>query len=240
LSFKPGQLSGGQRQRVAIGRSIVRNPRVFLFDEPLSNLDAALRGDMRVELAKLHQNLKTTMIYVTHDQIEAMTMADKIVVLNDGVVQQFGAPMELYHHPITKFVAGFIGHPKMNFIKTTNTVVEGNELNVNIDEEVISLPVEIGGIKSGDMIELGVRPEDLMLSSDNQGLSMIVEVVEHIGATAIIYGSAAGNDDFCAVLPGDTLIHPGQTINLLIDSSKCHAFDSQGIALRRKQAAEVS
>ena len=240
LEFKPGQLSGGQRQRVAIGRSIVRNPRVFLFDEPLSNLDAALRGDMRVELAKLHQNLKTTMIYVTHDQIEAMTMADKIVVLNDGVVQQFGAPMELYHHPTTKFVAGFIGHPKMNFLKTTNTVVDGNELKVNLGAENISLPVEIGQTKSGDMVELGVRPEDLMFSSDNQGLSMNVEVVEHIGATAIIYGSAAGNDDFCAVMPGDTLIHPGQTINLLIDSSKCHAFNSQGIALHRKQAAEVS
>ena len=240
LDFKPGQLSGGQRQRVAIGRAIVRNPRVFLFDEPLSNLDAALRGDMRVELAKLHQNLKTTMVYVTHDQIEAMTMADKIVVLNDGVVQQFGAPMELYHYPRTKFVAGFIGHPKMNFLKTTNTVVDGKELKVNIGAETISLPVETGEIKSGDVIELGVRPEDLILSSDNQGLSMNVEVVEHIGATVIIYGSAADNDDFCVVLPGDTLIHPGQTINLLIHSSKCHAFNSQGIALHRKQAAEVS
>jgi len=240
LDFKPGQLSGGQRQRVAIGRAIVRNPRVFLFDEPLSNLDAALRGDMRVELAKLHQNLKTTMVYVTHDQIEAMTMADKIVVLNDGVVQQFGAPMELYHYPKTKFVAGFIGHPKMNFLTTTNTVVDGNELKVNIGTETISLPVETGEIKSGDVIELGVRPEDLMLSSDNQGLLMNVEVVEHIGATVIIYGSAADNDDFCVVLPGDTLIQPGQTINLLIDSSKCHAFNSQGIALHRKQAAEAS
>ena len=128
----------------------------------------------------------------------------------------------------------------MNFIKATNTIVDGMELNVNIGEETISLPVEIGDTKSGDMIELGLRPEDLMLSSDNQGLSMNVEVVEHIGATAIIYGSAAGNDDFCAVLPGDTLIHPGQTISLLIDSSKCHAFNSQGVALHRKQAAEVS
>jgi multiple sugar transport system ATP-binding protein len=203
-------------------------------------LDAALRGDMRVELAKLHQNLKTTMVYVTHDQIEAMTMADKIVVLNDGVVQQFGAPMELYHHPKTKFVAGFIGHPKMNFLKTTNTVVDGNELKVNIGKETISLPVETGEIKSGDVIELGVRPEDLILSSDNQGLSMNVEVVEHLGATVIIYGSAADNDDFCVALPGNTLIQPGQTINLLIDSSKCHAFNSQGIALHRKQAAEAS
>ena len=180
------------------------------------------------------------MVYVTHDQIEAMTMADKIVVLNDGVVQQFGAPMELYHYPKTKFVAGFIGHPKMNFLTTTNTVVDGNELKVNIGKETISLPVETDEIKSGDVIELGVRPEDLILSSDNQGLSMNVEVVEHIGATVIIYGSAAGNDDFCVALPGDTLIQPGQTINLLIDSSKCHAFNSQGIALHRKQAAEVS
>ena len=179
---------------------------------------------MRVELAKLHQNLKTTMIYVTHDQIEAMTMADKIVVLNDGVVQQFGAPMELYHHPTTKFVAGFIGHPKMNFIKTTNTVIDGNKLNVNIGEEAISLPVEIGETKSGDMVELGVRPEDLMLSSDNQGLSMNVEVVEHIGATSIIYGSAAGNDDFCAVLPGDTLIHPGPNNQLACRFFKVSCF----------------
>ena len=168
LDFKPGQLSGGQRQRVAIGRAIVRNPRVFLFDEPLSNLDAALRSDMRVELAKLHQNLKTTMIYVTHDQIEAMTMADKIVVMNDGVVQQFGEPMELYHYPRTKFVAGFIGHPKMNFLTTTNTIIDGSDLKVTIGEETISLPVETGEIKSGDDIELGVRPEDLILSSDNQ------------------------------------------------------------------------
>ncbi|HCH23668.1 MAG TPA: ABC transporter ATP-binding protein, partial [Oceanospirillaceae bacterium] len=116
LQHKPGQLSGGQRQRVAIGRSIVRNPKVFLFDEPLSNLDAALRGDMRVELANLHQDLNATMIYVTHDQVEAMTMADKIVVLNAGSVEQFGSPMELYHHPRTKFVASFIGQPNMNFI----------------------------------------------------------------------------------------------------------------------------
>jgi len=195
---------------------------------------------LQAELAKLHQNLKTTMVYVTHDQIEAMTMADKIVVLNDGVVQQFGAPMELYHHPTTKFVAGFIGHPKMNFLTTTNTVVDGNELKVNIGEETISLPVEIGETKSGDEIELGVRPEDLILGSDNQGLSMNIEVVEHIGSTVIIYGSAAGNDDFCVVLPGDTLIHPGETISLLINSSKCHAFNSQGIALHRKQAVEVS
>ncbi|HFQ16082.1 MAG TPA: ABC transporter ATP-binding protein, partial [Rhodobacteraceae bacterium] len=116
LSHKPGQLSGGQRQRVAIGRSIVRNPRIFLFDEPLSNLDAALRGDMRVELAQLHKELEATMVYVTHDQVEAMTMADRIVVLRDGFVEQFGTPMQLYHHPETRFVASFIGQPNMNFL----------------------------------------------------------------------------------------------------------------------------
>ena len=235
LDFKPGQLSGGQRQRVAIGRSIVRNPKVFLFDEPLSNLDAALRGDMRVELAKLHQNLKTTMIYVTHDQIEAMTMADKIVVLRDGVIEQVGSPMELYHHPKTKFVAGFIGHPKMNFLKASNVLVKGEKLTVNItDSNSVNLSVEVDNTKSGDEIEIGIRPEDVELSLDNNGLLMNIEVVEHIGATVILYGSVEGNSDFCAVLPSDTNVNPGETVHITIDPSKCHAFNSQGQALYRQ------
>ena len=150
LDFKPGQLSGGQRQRVAIGRSIVRDPKVFLFDEPLSNLDAALRGDMRVELAKLHQNLATTMIYVTHDQIEAMTMADKIVVLRDGVIEQVGSPMDLYHNPKTKFVAGFIGQPNMNFLKTSDTDIKNQKLTANIGELSLELAVDVSNIKTGD------------------------------------------------------------------------------------------
>ena len=235
LDFKPGQLSGGQRQRVAIGRSIVRNPKVFLFDEPLSNLDAALRGDMRVELAKLHQNLQTTMIYVTHDQIEAMTMADKIVVLRDGVIEQVGSPMDLYHHPKTKFVAGFIGHPKMNLLKTSNVEINGEQLTASISESTsISLSVEVADTKTGDEIEVGIRPEDLELTSDNKGLPMNIEVVEHIGATVILYGSVEGNSDFCAVLPSDTNVNPGETVHITIDPSKCHAFNIQGQALYRQ------
>ena len=235
LDFKPGQLSGGQRQRVAIGRSIVRNPKVFLFDEPLSNLDAALRGDMRVELAKLHQNLQTTMIYVTHDQIEAMTMADKIVVLRDGVIEQVGSPMDLYHHPKTKFVASFIGHPKMNFLKTSNVEINGEQLTTSISESTsISLSVEVADTKTGDEIEVGIRPEDLELTSDNNGMPMNIEVVEHIGATVILYGSVEGNSDFCAVLPSDTNVNPGETVHLALEPSKCHAFNIQGQALYRQ------
>ncbi|NRA98758.1 MAG: ABC transporter ATP-binding protein, partial [Rhodobacteraceae bacterium] len=142
LQHKPGQLSGGQRQRVAIGRSIVRNPKIFLFDEPLSNLDAALRGDMRVELSQLHKDLDATMVYVTHDQVEAMTMADRIVVLKDGYVEQFGTPMELYHHPQTKFVAGFIGSPKMNFI-------EGGEAGKREAQTIGIRPEHIDVVESG-------------------------------------------------------------------------------------------
>jgi multiple sugar transport system ATP-binding protein len=235
LDFKPGQLSGGQRQRVAIGRSIVREPKVFLFDEPLSNLDAALRADMRVELAKLHQNLKTTMIYVTHDQIEAMTMADKIVVLHDGVIEQVGSPMELYHHPMTKFVAGFIGQPRMNFLTTNNVVVKNKKITASVTEfNSVTLSVEVDETKSGDVIEIGIRPEDLEVTSDKKGLPMNVEVVEHLGATVILYGSVQGNSDFCAVLPSDVDVKPGQIINLELNPSKCHAFKSNGQALYRK------
>jgi len=235
LDFKPGQLSGGQRQRVAIGRSIVREPKVFLFDEPLSNLDAALRADMRVELAKLHQNLKTTMIYVTHDQIEAMTMADKIVVLHDGVIEQAGSPMELYHHPMTKFVAGFIGQPRMNFLTTNNVVVKNKKITASVTEfNSVTLSVEVDETKSGDVIEIGIRPEDLEVTPDKKGLPMNVEVVEHLGATVILYGSVQGNSDFCAVLPSDVDVKPGQIINLELNPSKCHAFKSNGQALYRK------
>jgi len=234
LDFKPGQLSGGQRQRVAIGRSIVRDPKVFLFDEPLSNLDAALRGDMRVELAKLHQNLKTTMIYVTHDQIEAMTMADKIVVLRDGIIEQVGSPMDLYHHPMTKFVAGFIGQPKMNFLKTTNVIVQNKKLTTNVtDSNSVTLVVEVEETKSGDVVEIGIRPEDLEITSDKKGLLMNVEVVEHLGATVILYGSVQEDGDFCAVLPSDVDVKPGQDIRLKLDPAKCHAFKENGQALYR-------
>ena len=232
LDFKPGQLSGGQRQRVAIGRSIVRDPKVFLFDEPLSNLDAALRGEMRVELAKLHQNLNTTMIYVTHDQIEAMTMADKIVVLHDGIIEQVGSPMELYHNPKTKFVAGFIGHPNMNFLQASDTKVTRGKLKVTLGDSSVNMPIEAGDTNDGDTIEIGIRPEDLVVSKKG-GVPMSVDVVEHVGATVILYGSVLDNSNFCAVLPSDSDIKPGDKINLAIDPKKCHAFNSLGQSLRR-------
>jgi multiple sugar transport system ATP-binding protein len=164
LSLKPGQLSGGQRQRVAIGRSIVRNPKIFLFDEPLSNLDAALRGDMRVELSQLHRDLAATMVYVTHDQIEAMTMADRIVVLNNGQIEQFGTPMELYHHPATKFVATFIGQPNMNLLAAKVLGADAAGLAVEFHGGLrMVLPVETAGAKVGDSVDVGIRPENVRL-----------------------------------------------------------------------------
>ena len=201
LNLKPGQLSGGQRQRVAIGRSIVRNPKIFLFDEPLSNLDAALRGDMRVELSQLHKQLDATMVYVTHDQVEAMTMADRIVVLNEGRIEQFGSPMELYHHPSTRFVANFIGQPNMNFLPAIVTGTDGS-LSVELaDGYRFSLPVEAHEARVGDHVELGIRPENVSLG-DN-GLVISVRVLERLGGVSITYGATEAGQPFCASLPGD-------------------------------------
>src|SRR5438270_2503798 len=162
LHRKPKELSGGQRQRVAIGRAIVRNPKVFLFDEPLSNLDAALRVQMRIELSRLHEELAATMIYVTHDQVEAMTLADKIVVLQAGVVEQAGSPLELYHHPRNLFVAGFIGSPKMNFLPATVTAADAAGATVQLPGGgSVAVPVRPGRVKAGDAVTFGVRPEHL-------------------------------------------------------------------------------
>jgi multiple sugar transport system ATP-binding protein len=241
LQHKPGQLSGGQRQRVAIGRSIVRNPKVFLFDEPLSNLDAALRGDMRVELATLHQDLKATMIYVTHDQVEAMTMADKIVVLNGGNIEQYGTPMEVYHHPKTQFVAGFIGQPNMNFIAAIRTSSDENSCSIEADGlGPMTLPVSASVGQPNDVLCLGIRPEDLMLASSDQGFNMYVKVLERLGGSAIAYGTinsqSNGEQPFRAVLPGDVQVIPGQQLHLQVDPNKCHLFDEQGNAMRRLKA----
>jgi len=240
LNFKPGQLSGGQRQRVAIGRSIVRQPKVFLFDEPLSNLDAALRGEMRVELAKLHKSLDATMIYVTHDQVEAMTMADRIVVLSEGKVEQFGTPMELYHRPSTKFVAGFIGHPKMNFLMVPHLSSSSKGVSVELPEigEQL-LPVETNAENSGDELEVGIRPEDLMLSKTAKGLPMTVEVLERLGGSTLVYGSVSLNQNFCALLQGDAQVSEGETIKLVASPSSFHVFDSNGNAMRRREVPEV-
>ncbi|NCO87129.1 MAG: sn-glycerol-3-phosphate ABC transporter ATP-binding protein UgpC [Rhodobacterales bacterium] len=236
LQLKPGQLSGGQRQRVAIGRSIVRNPKVFLFDEPLSNLDAALRGDMRVELSQLHRSLNATMVYVTHDQIEAMTMADRIVVLNAGRVEQFGTPMELYHHPATKFVASFIGQPNMNLVPATVREATGEGVTVELaGGHVMSVPVEGHAAMKGAKVEVGIRPENVTLA-EGAGLDITVNVLERLGGVSITYGTIAGGTRFCATLPGDAAVAEGRNIALAVDPRDCHVFDASGKVLRRRQA----
>ncbi len=181
LDRKPKSLSGGQRQRVAIGRAIVRNPSICLFDEPLSNLDAALRVQMRIELVRLHEELDATTVYVTHDQIEAMTMADKIVVLQGGMVEQVGSPMELYHHPLNRFVAGFIGSPKMNFLPVEVVEADAEGASVRLPGGgVIKVPVDGQGQRPGTSLELGIRPEHLAL--DDQGpMSGDIRVLERLG-----------------------------------------------------------
>ncbi|NBZ88085.1 ABC transporter ATP-binding protein [Stagnihabitans tardus] len=237
LHLKPGQLSGGQRQRVAIGRSIVRNPKVFLFDEPLSNLDAALRGDMRVELSQLHRDLSATMVYVTHDQVEAMTMAHRIVVLNAGRVEQFGTPMELYHHPATRFVATFIGQPNMNLLPARVVGQDASGLTVDIDGGPrMTLPVE-GRAAPGDRVEVGMRPENLHLG---QGLTMKVRVLERLGGVSITYGMLASGQRLCAALPGDAPIREGEELSVAINPADAHVFDASGAVMRRTQAPALA
>ena len=238
LALKPGQLSGGQRQRVAIGRSIVREPKIFLFDEPLSNLDAALRGDMRVELSQLHRDLNATMVYVTHDQIEAMTMAHRIVVLNKGRVEQFGTPMELYHHPATRFVATFIGQPNMNLIPATVVGTGSEGLAVEFHGGTrMQLPVDPAAVKTGDRVDVGMRPENI---SVGPGLSMKVRVLERLGGASITYGVMADGLRLCAALPGDTAVQEGETISVSVNPADCHVFDANGAVLRRRMAPALA
>lgn len=231
LKRKPKELSGGQRQRVAIGRAIVRNPKVFLFDEPLSNLDAELRVDMRLQIAKLHQDLQNTMIYVTHDQVEAMTLADKIVVLRDGRVEQVGSPLELYHRPHNEFVAGFIGSPKMNFIPTKVETSTSEHLQlVSEDGSLFTLPAVQRPLSAGDSVTFGVRPEHL--SIDHSGdihLNFQSEVVERLGNSTYMFGQGCGVDGFKVHLPGDQEVSKFQTMELSCQPSDCHLFDQAGL-----------
>ena len=215
----PRQLSGGQRQRVAMGRAIVRDPQVFLFDEPLSNLDANLRVLMRTEIKELHQRLKTTSIYVTHDQIEAMTMADKIVVMKDGRVEQIGTPLELYDFPDNKFVAGFIGSPSMNFMPG---VVRGS--NVVLDSGD-ALPIPSGArTEEGQAVNYGVRPEHLSICNEGMGITTQVLVVEPTGAETQVFSKVA-EQQITSVFRERHTFKPGQTISLLPDVSQAHLFD---------------
>ncbi|WP_226623643.1 ABC transporter ATP-binding protein [Alloyangia pacifica] len=235
LQQKPGNLSGGQRQRVAIGRAIVRQPSIFLFDEPLSNLDAALRAEMRIELTALHQKLKATMIYVTHDQVEAMTMADRIVVLDGGNISQVGAPLELYHKPDNLFVAGFIGNPRMNFIPGTCTSVgpEGATVSL-VTGGTITVPVEAPRNLEGTQITLGIRPEHLSQAGGDLSFDVVPSVVERLGVNTVAYAELDGVGTVSALLPGSSPVAPETPATLSFVAADCHLFDAAGDALARK------
>jgi multiple sugar transport system ATP-binding protein len=199
LERTPRQLSGGQRQRVAIGRAIVRKPKVFLFDEPLSNLDAALRVQMRIELSKLHEELGSTMIYVTHDQIEAMTLGDRIVVLNGGNVEQVGSPLDLYDSPANLFVAGFLGSPKMNFLDASQAKRQGNELTLQVgDAGLLTIGAKSDTRVPEGKLTLGLRPEHLQLCKPEEGLRGKVDLIEELGDSTVIYSKLAGTDQIVA------------------------------------------
>ncbi|MBE2276012.1 MAG: sn-glycerol-3-phosphate ABC transporter ATP-binding protein UgpC [Rhodobacteraceae bacterium] len=235
LQQRPGQLSGGQRQRVAIGRAIVREPEIFLFDEPLSNLDAALRADMRIELTRLHKQLGATMIYVTHDQIEAMTMADRIVVLNAGYIAQVGAPLELYHKPDNTFVAGFIGNPRMNLLPVTCTAVGSEGVTVMLDGQSLTLSVEPRPEAVGQTLSLGIRPEHIRIGADDAVLEIVPSVVERLGQQTIAYANQPGRSEtFCMVLPGTQTLQVDQPIRTGFRAADCHLFDAEGRAFPRR------
>ena len=220
----PRQLSGGQRQRVAMGRCIVRDPQVFLFDEPLSNLDAQLRVQMRTEIKELHQRLKTTSVYVTHDQIEAMTMADKIVVMRDGIVEQTGSPLELYDHPANRFVAGFIGSPSMNFLPGVLRRNGGAATVELTDGLSLPAPIHAGG-QDGQQVIYGARPEHFDLAGAGEGVATEVVVVEPTGADTQIFTKIAGVE-VTSVFRERHAFRPGETIRLKPDPRRAHLFDA--------------
>jgi multiple sugar transport system ATP-binding protein len=240
LSRKPGQLSGGQRQRVAMGRAIARKPKVFLFDEPLSNLDAALRVQMRTELARLHKRLGTTMVYVTHDQVEAMTLATRIAVLNEGILQQVGTPMELYKQPANDFVAGFIGSPAINFLSGQMEVQEGQTVFSSSD-----LKLAIADASDRPDVEscckIGIRPHDaepIMGAGENESradFQGVVEMVERMGWESFAH-LAVGQQRFVVRLEGEAAsqVSRGDTIGVRVPRNRLHLFDAKGVALSEK------
>ncbi|MBB3544802.1 sn-glycerol-3-phosphate ABC transporter ATP-binding protein UgpC [Rhizobium sp. BK399] len=235
MQRRPKQLSGGQRQRVAIGRAIVREPQVFLFDEPLSNLDAELRVQMRVEISRLHKQLGTTMIYVTHDQTEAMTLADKIVVLRAGNIEQVGAPLDLYDDPANQFVAGFVGSPKMNFLKAE--ILERNAAGATValagDRNVrLTLPVT-SALESGASVTLGVRPEHFVdAGQGNADLTVTIDVAEHLGNTSYIYATTAAGEQMIIERPESRAAGNRDTLTVGLSAKHSFLFDSAGNRLR--------
>ena len=220
LDRKPKELSGGQRQRVAVGRAIVRQPAAFLFDEPLSNLDAKLRVQMRTELARLHQKLKTTTVYVTHDQVEAMTLGDRIVVMKDGIIQQVDSPLNLYNFPANRFVAGFIGSPAMNF-------VNGEVLDSKFFAPSLEYSLDRDAVQNGPAL-LGARPEDFSQDSSYPKFATVnIDVVERMGHETIVYFNVEGNS-LVARLNGDVSVDPGENLDLHLPANKWHLFEVDG------------
>lgn len=225
LERSPRQLSGGQRQRVAMGRALVRDAQVFLFDEPLSNLDAKLRVVMRTEIKALHQRLRTTSIYVTHDQIEAMTMADRIVVMNGGRIEQIGSPLELYDEPANLFVAGFIGSPSMNFIKGSYSADKSAPLVVTADGTRLAVPAGTSA-QNGQEVIVGIRPEHFVLAEAGQGAGFAISVVEPTGANIQLFG-ALGGAEVCAIFTERRPFTPGSELRLSYPLDKVHLFDAE-------------
>ncbi|KQV95191.1 ABC transporter ATP-binding protein [Rhizobacter sp. Root1221] len=233
LQRKPKELSGGQRQRVAIGRAIVRQPKVFLFDEPLSNLDASLRVQMRMELAKLHRELGTTMIYVTHDQVEAMTLGTRIAVFNAGRIEQVGRPIDLYRSPDSRFVAGFLGSPKMSFLKAqARADSDGVVLNFG---DAGYVRVAGSGLPHGELT-LGVRPEHFSLGEHGNGIRATVDQVEHLGDCDVAYARVAGHAEPAAIklASGGRPLAAGDTVWLRPEADNCHLFDGEGRAVNTR------
>ncbi|MGV2064655.1 MULTISPECIES: ABC transporter ATP-binding protein [Agrobacterium] len=235
MERRPKQLSGGQRQRVAIGRAIVREPQVFLFDEPLSNLDAELRVQMRVEISRLHKQLGTTMIYVTHDQTEAMTLADKIVVLRAGNIEQVGAPLDLYDDPANRFVAGFVGSPKMNFLDATIIGSGADSVTLALDSDPavrLTLPIK-ERIDEGAKVSLGIRPEHFAdAGGGDADLTVHVDVAEHLGNTSYVYARTEGGEQLIIERPESRDVGNRDRLTVGLSARRAFLFDSKGDRLR--------
>ena len=238
LKRLPKHLSGGQRQRVAIGRSIVREPKVFLFDEPLSNLDAEMRVEMRLELSKLHRSLGATMIFVTHDQVEAMTLGTKIVVMNEGVIQQAAKPLEIYYYPANKFVAGFIGSPSMQFL--SGTVISSNNESVSVEikdvsPNVIKVACDGSNVSPGDKLDIGIRPEDLGTKKDLSlpSITGLTSAVEYMGTTSFWYGTTKDNQSLIAQLGREEYVELDTEVTLKFDPAHLYLFDANGLSIPR-------
>jgi multiple sugar transport system ATP-binding protein len=231
LERRPGQLSGGQRQRVAIARAIVKKPALFLFDEPLSNLDAALRARTRLELAQLHQQLQATMIFVTHDQIEAMTLADRIVVINERRIEQIGTPMQIYRRPASRFVANFVGTPRINLVPVQIADADGKAEARLPGNAVIRTQIPFAALTAGSDMTLGLRAESIRISADTaSGVRGIARVVERLGDRTLVHVALPDGTLLTAEDRGDSALQPGQAVGLEVDGSAAHLFDATGTA----------